>query len=83
MSLSITISEDVLQSARMSADELRREIAVLLFEREKLTLAQASRFAEMSRFQFQNLLSSRGLSVHYDVEEFEQDLETLRGLGRL
>ena len=33
--------------------------------------------------QFQNLLASRGLSVHYDVEEFEQDLETLRGLGRL
>ncbi|HEV7667416.1 MAG TPA: UPF0175 family protein [Thermoanaerobaculia bacterium] len=83
MSLSITISEDFLQSARMSADELRQEIAVLLFEREKLTLAQASRFAEMGRFQFQNLLASRGLSVHYDVEEFEQDLETLRGLGRL
>ena len=83
MSLSVLISEDVLQSARMSADELRREIAVLLFEREKLTLGQSSRFAEMSRFQFQNLLASRGVPVHYDVEEFEQDLETLRGLGRL
>lgn len=83
VSLSITISEDLLQSARMSAAELRQEIGVLLFEREKLTLAQASRFAEMSRFQFQNLLASRGLSVHYDIEEFEQDLETLRDLGRL
>lgn len=83
MSLSITITEDVLHSARMSADELRREIAVLLFEREKLTLAQSSRFAEMSRFQFQHLLASRGVPVHYDIEEFEQDLETLHDLGRL
>ena len=83
MSLSITVSEDLLQSVRMSAEELQREIAILLFEREKLTLAQASRLAEMSRFQFQNLLASRGLSVHYDVQEFEQDLVTLRDLDRL
>lgn len=55
----------------------------MLFEREKLTLAQASRFAEMSRARFQFLLASRGLPMHYDVEEFEQDLETLRDLGRL
>ncbi len=82
MSHSITISEDLLDSARMTAGELQGEIAVLLFEHEKLTLAQASRFAEMTRFQIQNLLASRGLSVHYDVEDFEQDLETLRGLGR-
>jgi predicted HTH domain antitoxin len=37
----------------------------------------------MSRFQFQHLLASRGLFVNYDVEDFKQDLATLRGLGRL
>jgi predicted HTH domain antitoxin len=37
----------------------------------------------MNRLQFQHLLASRDIPVHYDVEDFKQDLETLRGLGRL
>jgi len=81
--VSLTIPDDVLQSARMSESELRQEIAVILFQKEKLTLAQASRLAQMSRFQFQHLLSSRQIPVHYDIVEFEEDLETLRQLGRL
>ena len=81
--MSLIIPDSVLQSARMSESELRQEIAVILYQKEKLTLAQASRFASMSRFRFQHLLSSREISVHYDIEEFEEDLKTLRHLGRL
>jgi predicted HTH domain antitoxin len=81
--MTITIPDSVLESARMSEAELRQEIAIVLYQREKLTLAQASRLAEMDRLQFQYLLASRGLNVHYGVEDFEQDIATLRGLGRL
>ncbi|HEX4496270.1 MAG TPA: UPF0175 family protein [Thermoanaerobaculia bacterium] len=81
--MTINIPDQVLESARMSEPELRLEIAVLLYEKEKLTLAQASRLAEMGRLRFQHLLASRGLLIHYGVEDFEQDLDTLRGLGRL
>jgi predicted HTH domain antitoxin len=48
-----------------------------LFQREKLTLGQASRLAGMSQWQFQQLLGSRGIPVHYGVEDFEADLRTL------
>ena len=48
-----------------------------------MTLAQARRLAEMSRLQFQRLLASRDVSIHFDAEDFEQDLATLRDLGRL
>ena len=81
--MTITLPDSILESARMSEAELRQEIALLLYEKEKITLAQASRLAEMSRFQFQHLLASRGLFINYDAEDFEQDLATLRGLGRL
>jgi predicted HTH domain antitoxin len=67
----------------MSEAELHQEIAVLLFERNKLTLAQASRFAHLSRLQFQYVLASRQIPVHYDVAECEDDLQTLHRLGRL
>lgn len=81
--MGLTISDEVLQAARITESELRQEIAVMLFEKDKLTLAQASRLADMDRLQFQHLLASRGIPVHYGVEEFEQDLATLRSLGRL
>jgi len=64
----------------MSEDELRREIAVLLFARESLTLGQASKLAGMGQLDFQRMVASRGVSVHYDVEEFRQDLKTLDDL---
>ena len=81
--MSLVISDEILQATRMSVAELRREFAVLLFQKEKLTLGQASRLAEMSRLQFQHLLASRQIPVHYDVADFENDLKTLRELSRL
>jgi predicted HTH domain antitoxin len=70
--MNVVIPEEVLHAARLSENELKVEIAVMLFEREKLSLGQAS----------QHLLASRNVPVHYDVADFEEDLETLRGLGR-
>ena len=58
----------------MTEDELRCEIAVLLFQRERLSLAKAAELAEMDRLQFQHLLASRRIPVHYDVADFDQDL---------
>jgi predicted HTH domain antitoxin len=80
--MSVTIPDEFLHAASMSEAELRQELAVMLFERDRLTLAQAARLAEMDRVRFQHLLSSRGIGPHYDVSDFEQDLATLEDLGR-
>ena len=69
--------------ARLSPGELKQEIAVLLFQKDRLTLGQASELADMSVADFQHLLASRGISPHYNVEDLEDDVETLRKLGRL
>jgi predicted HTH domain antitoxin len=66
----------------MTAEELSQEIAVLLFQQEKLTLSQASRLAGMNGLQFQHLLASRGIPVNYDTGEFEADLKTLKELDQ-
>lgn len=79
----MTIPDEVLQAARMSEDELREELALFLFQRERLTLAQAARFAGLDRLRFQHLLAGRGIAIHYDVDELEADLATLREIGRL
>ena len=81
--MSLVIPDEILHTARMSAAELAQEIAILLYQKEKLTLGQASHFAQLSQLQFQHLLVSRQIPVHYDIAEFEADLKTLRELGRL
>ncbi|PSR19147.1 hypothetical protein C8255_03565 [filamentous cyanobacterium CCP3] len=63
--MSVVVPDEILASTRMTAAEMRQEIAVMLFQREKLTLAQASRFAAMHRVAFQHLLASRHIPVHY------------------
>ncbi|MCA2922733.1 MAG: UPF0175 family protein [Microcystis sp. M038S1] len=81
--MSIDISDEILSATRRTEAEMRQEITVMLFQKEKLTLAQASRFAGMNRIAFQHLLASRQIPVHYDVEDFEQDIKNLREMGRL
>jgi predicted HTH domain antitoxin len=81
--MSIVISDEIVAATRMTEAEMKQEIAIMLFQREKLTLAQASRFAQMNRIAFQHLLASRKIPVHYDVQDFEQDIKNLQEMGRL
>ncbi|CAG0947768.1 hypothetical protein ANRL1_04524 [Anaerolineae bacterium] len=81
--MSIVIPDEILAATHMSPIELTQELAVLLYQKEKLTLGQASRLAQMPRLQFQFLLASRQIPLHYDVEDFDADLKTLREMGRL
>ncbi len=83
VTMSVIIPNEILTTTRMTEDEMKREIAVMLFEKEKLTLAQASRFAGMNRIAFQHLLASRQIPMHYGIEDFEQDINNLRQMGRL
>ncbi len=81
--MSLVIPDDILRAANMSAGELRREIALLLFQQDKLTLGQASEFAGSNQLEFQQLLASRRIPVHYNAQDLTDDLDTLRRLGQL
>jgi predicted HTH domain antitoxin len=83
VAMNIVVPDEILTITRMTEAEMRQEIAVMLFQKEKLTLAQASRFAGINRIAFQHLLASRQIPVHYDVEDFEQDIKNLQEMGRL
>ena len=81
--MTVVIPDEILHTIHMTAGELMQEVAVLLYQREKLTLGQASQLAQMSQLQFQFLLASRQIPIHYDVADFDADLKTLREIGRL
>lgn len=75
--MSLVISDEFMQSARISETDLKLEIAILLFQQEKITLGTASQFAGMNQIQFQRVLGSRKIPIHYGVEDFKQDLMSL------
>jgi predicted HTH domain antitoxin len=75
--MSLLISDEVLNAIDMSAEELLQEIAIILFQQERFTLAQASRFAQLDQIAFQRLLAKRKISLHYDLEELHQDIALL------
>jgi predicted HTH domain antitoxin len=81
--MQVTIADEFLAAAHITEPELKRELAVTLFQQERLTLAQASRLASMSVRDLQSVLADRRIAIHYGCEEFRQDLETLRRMGRL
>ncbi len=81
--VSFEVPREVLRASRMTEDELRRELALHLFEQDKLSFGKARELAEMSVWDFQQLLGSRGIPVHYDVEAYVKDRETLKRLGRI
>lgn len=81
--MNIVVPNDLVQMTRMSPQELKQELAVVLFQKDKLTLGQAAQLAELSQLRFQYLLASRAIPIHYDIEDFEQDLVALRKLGRI
>lgn len=70
----IVITEEETGRAGFSEAEMRLEIALMLFQQERFTLGQASRFALLHPMQFQQELAQRRIPIHYGEEEFNQDL---------
>ena len=75
--MNLEIPDAILRATHLSPAELRVEIAVMLFEKEKLTLGRAAELADKGQLEFQRLLASREIPIHYDVEDLEEDLQTL------
>jgi predicted HTH domain antitoxin len=76
----IQVSEELQLATRMSAQEIRRELAVHLYTQGKLSIGKASELAEMTIAEFQCFLGSCSRPVNYGVEDFADDLDTIRRL---
>ena len=73
----LEIPQDVLDSAHLSMDQLRTELAVHLYEQGRLSLGKAHELAGLSFWEFRQLLGSRRIRPHLDLEDLKQDFETL------
>lgn len=81
--MSLLISDELVQASGLSEAELLQELVLLLFQREKLTLGKASHILGMTQLEFQALLASRDLYIHYGIEDLHEDVRNLHELGLL
>jgi predicted HTH domain antitoxin len=81
--MTLTLPDDLLRSTQLTETELRAEIALTLFQQEKLTLGQAALLTGIPQLDFQRLLASRHIPIHYGIEEMEQDLQRTKRPRRL
>lgn len=79
----LDIPKDILESARLSAAELKVEMAVFLYASGRLSIGKARELAQLSLWQFRQLLASRKISPHLDDSDLNDDIATLKQLGRL
>ena len=79
----IEIEREVVRSTRMKPAELKQELAIYLFQQGKLSFGKARERTGLSVWSFQQMLGTRGIPVHYETEEYEEDLKTLKEIGRI
>ncbi|KLK87436.1 hypothetical protein SZ63_11155 [Methanoculleus sediminis] len=76
--MTITVSQDIVQALRLPPDavaaELQRELAVALYQRGILSSGKAAALAEMSRWEWEELLGARKIPRHYADEDLDQDI---------
>ena len=77
------ISQDILDSARIKLPDLKVELALLLYSQYRLSIGKAREFADMSLWEFRQLLGFRKIPAHYDVNDLSEDVATLKQMGRL
>jgi len=73
----IEIPTDILRAARMTEADLRLELAIALFQQNRLSFGKARELAGLDIWTFQQVLASRGIPPHYDIPDYEADLESL------
>jgi predicted HTH domain antitoxin len=81
--MSLLIPDELVKASGLSEAELLQELVLLLFEREKLTLGKASRLLGITQLEFQELLASHDLYIHYNIEDLHEDVRNLKQLGLL
>jgi predicted HTH domain antitoxin len=81
--LTLEVPSDVVDALRFPPEEIegeiRRELALALYRRGVLALGKARVLAQMSRWQFEQLLGERRVPRHYTASDLAEDIRYAHG----
>ena len=77
----VIIEEEILAAANISEEELLVEIAILMFQQQRLTAGRAAKLARVSEQEFDQILLQRGIPRYeYRDEDLDLDLKAVEKL---
>lgn len=81
--MKLIVPEDVLTSIKIPKKELERtlklDLAMALYQREVISLGNARKLADISKWEFLEELGRRKISRHYTEKELGEDLIFAKG----
>ncbi|WP_029523324.1 UPF0175 family protein [Persephonella sp. KM09-Lau-8] len=84
MKITVELPEDVIRILNIPKDELsselRVQIALYFYEKGKLSFGKARQLSGLSVWEFMERLKDNQIPLKYDVEDFKEDLETIKEL---
>ena len=80
--LALEIPREVMEAVRLPPGEvepeLRKELALALYQRGALSLGKARLLARMTKWEFEELLGQRKIPRHYTDVDLEEDIRYAR-----
>jgi len=81
--INIDLPSDILLTLNETEQELKKRIkssfAIQLYLQQKVTIGKAAQIAEMSRFEFESLLSENNIPIsNLDLQDVLGDIEKLK-----
>lgn len=74
--MAIVIDDNTLEGISLTENDLKKEIAVALYEKKIFTFTQSLRFSGIERLAFENLLAERKIPI-YSYDNYIEDLQTV------
>jgi predicted HTH domain antitoxin len=77
------VSQDILDSARLTAPEIKQELAIWLYAQGRLSIGKARELAGLSLWEFRQILAARRITVHFGLDDLHDDLDAIHTLKKL
>lgn len=79
--MTIHIPDDILANTQLSENDLKVQLALVLYSKNILSFGQARRLSGLHVIAFQELLGKNQIGAHYDSEDLAKDLDSLNSFS--
>lgn len=77
----LEVPDHTLLKSKYSVAEFKLDIAVMLYQKQVMSLGRAAEWVGIPRIEFQKELKSRGIHLHYEVSDLQDEMEAFEKLG--
>ena len=79
--MTIEIPDEIVKREDYKIKDFMLDIAVMLYQNKRISLAKAASMVKLNRLEFQAVLADKGVYIHYTIEDLNKELENLKKIG--